>query len=74
MHSILRHLLTADQIVKYLQINNITHVEDPSNQDQKFLRNKIRTFLNNLEDKEIINQRISRASKNILENSGTFNR
>ena len=59
---------TKDQLKKYLQINNITHVEDPSNQDQKFLRNKIRTFLNNLEDKEIINQRISRASKNILEN------
>lgn len=59
---------TKDQLQKYLQINNITHIEDPSNQDQKFLRNKIRTFLNSFEDKEVINQRISRASKNILEN------
>ena len=59
---------TKDELVKYLQEKNITHIEDPSNRDQRFLRNKIRNFLNEFEEKDLINHRIVKASKNILEN------
>lgn len=68
--NLIRSLLdfTKEELKNYLIKINIKYIEDPTNEDQKFLRNKIRKFLNDFEDKKIINQRIVRASKNILEN------
>ncbi|MFT6331949.1 MAG: tRNA(Ile)-lysidine synthase [Lentimonas sp.] len=54
-------------LTQYLQNKKISWVEDESNEDEKFLRNKIRNFLKNLPDSEIINSRISLASNAILE-------
>lgn len=59
---------SKEDLRQYLSQNNIGYIEDKTNEDQKFLRNKIRAFLNEFDNKEIINQRISRASANILEN------
>ncbi len=52
---------------KYLQTKKVNWVEDESNQDQKFLRNKIRNFLQTLPDFKVINDRIALASQAILE-------
>ncbi|MES2677153.1 MAG: tRNA lysidine(34) synthetase TilS [Pseudomonadota bacterium] len=52
---------------QYLQAKKINWVEDETNQDEKFLRNKIRKFLQTLPDFAIINSRISLASTAILE-------
>jgi tRNA(Ile)-lysidine synthase len=57
-----------EDLEKYLQENNIKFFEDESNKDEKYLRNKIRNFINSLEDKDLINNRIALASKSILEN------
>ena len=59
---------SKEELQKYLKEKNIDYIEDPSNKDQKFLRNKIRHFLNEFPEKNLINQRIVKASKNILEN------
>ena len=50
---ILRPLLNTSpqQLQKYLQQKNIRWIEDESNQDERFLRNKIRKFLPLLEQK-----------------------
>ncbi len=68
--NIIRPLLSFKkfELEKYLIKNKISWVEDESNQDEKFLRNKIRNFLNSLPDKDLINQRINLASNSILEN------
>jgi tRNA(Ile)-lysidine synthase len=60
--------ITKLQLQEYLQEKNIAHINDKTNDDQKFLRNKIRIFLNDFEDRDIINYRINKASQNILEN------
>ncbi len=66
---IIRPLLNfkKEELKEYLEKNNINWIEDESNQDKKYLRNKIRSFLNSLDDKNLINQRIALASKSILE-------
>ncbi|MDA7705662.1 tRNA lysidine(34) synthetase TilS, partial [Rickettsiales bacterium] len=68
--NLIRPLLdfSKEDLMIYLKDNNISYIEDPSNYDQKFLRNKIRSFLNDFDNKEIINQRIAKASDHILEN------
>jgi tRNA(Ile)-lysidine synthase len=50
----------------YLLKKEVHWVEDESNTQDKYLRNKIRKFLNSLEDKHLINQRISLANRSIL--------
>ncbi len=52
---------------QYLQTKKASWVEDETNEDEKFLRNKIRKFLQTLPDYEAINSRIALASKTILE-------
>ncbi|MDR1425999.1 MAG: tRNA lysidine(34) synthetase TilS [Rickettsiales bacterium] len=44
---------------KYLRDIGAVWVEDPSNNDQRFLRNKIRFFLNSFENRDEITDRIS---------------
>jgi len=66
---IIRPLLdfSKSDLEKYLQIKKVAWVEDETNQDEKFLRNKIRKFLQTLPDFEVINDRIALASQAILE-------
>ena len=68
--TIIRPLLDfkKEELTDYLTQNNISWIEDESNKDEKFLRNKIRNFLNTLEDKDLINQRINLATNSILQN------
>lgn len=67
---IIRPLLDfkKEEFQEYLLNKKITWIEDESNQDEKYLRNKIRLFLNSLKDKDLINQRVAKASSSILEN------
>ena len=58
---------TKNDLKKYLQEKKISWVEDESNEDEKFLRNKIRKFLKSLPEPEVINGRIALASRSILE-------
>ena len=52
---------------KYLQGQKIKWFEDESNLDKKFLRNKIRKFLMNLEESELVQERIVKFSENLGE-------
>ena len=52
---------------QYLQNKKVSWAEDETNEDEKFLRNKIRNFLKSLPDFEFINNRIALASEAILE-------
>ena len=51
--------LKKDNLKKYLLQNNIKWIEDESNTDEKYLRNKIRTFLNSFNEKDNIINRIN---------------
>lgn len=51
--------IKKEDLKKYLINQNIQWVEDESNSDEKYLRNKIRNFLNSFEDKENIIKRIN---------------
>jgi tRNA(Ile)-lysidine synthase len=65
--TILRPFLNLDKenLRQYLVENKIQWVEDESNTDEKYLRNKIRNFLNTFEDKKIILKRINSAIEEI---------
>ncbi len=67
--NIIRPLLGffKDDLKQYLQTKKISWVEDETNEDEKFLRNKIRKFLQSLPDNQVINSRISLASQAILQ-------
>lgn len=62
-----------EDLKQYLITENISWFEDESNQDEKFLRNKIRHFLESLPNQDLINQRVALASKSILENKKIIN-
>ncbi len=66
---VIRPLLdfSKTNLKQYLQAKKINWVEDETNEDEKFLRNKIRKFLQTLPDYEVINDRIALASRAILE-------
>jgi len=57
--------ITKDELKNYLRDQKIQWFEDETNNDEKFLRNKIRKFLTSFEDKNIIEKRIYSASKEI---------
>lgn len=65
-----RPLLTSQKIEleKYLKLHKIKHFEDESNEDEKFLRNKIRKFLASLEESELVQERIVKLSEILDEN------
>ncbi len=65
-----RPLLTAQKIEleKYLKLHKIKHFEDESNEDEKFLRNKIRKFLAGLDESDLIQERIVKLSEVFDEN------
>lgn len=54
-----------EDLKEYLEIKNIKWVEDSSNFDEKYLRNKIRNFLNSFENKDKIIERINSAVEKI---------
>lgn len=56
-----------DQLKKYLQAKKIKWFEDESNDDEKFLRNKIRKFFEQFEEKNLIQKRIKNAAETIKE-------
>ncbi|NBX52511.1 MAG: tRNA lysidine(34) synthetase TilS [Proteobacteria bacterium] len=56
---------SKDELKNYLRDQKIQWFEDETNDDEKFLRNKIRKFLASFEDKNIIEKRIYSASKEI---------
>ncbi|MFT5703141.1 MAG: tRNA(Ile)-lysidine synthase [Rickettsiales bacterium] len=66
---IIRPLLdfSKDDLRQYLLAQKVDWVEDETNEDEKFLRNKIRNFLQTLPDSGAINSRIALASNAILE-------
>jgi len=67
--NIIRPLLdvSKNDLKKYLQAKQINWVEDETNEDEKFLRNKIRKFLQTLPEPEVIGNRVALASRSILE-------
>ena len=66
---IMRPLLDFDKkdLKNYLKEKNITWFEDETNEDEKFLRNKIRKFLETFEEKDQIHSRIKKTSDEISE-------
>lgn len=58
---------TKLELQQFLKGRKIKWFEDPTNQDEKFLRNKIRKFLASFEDRELIAKRIISASNQIAE-------
>ena len=61
--AILRPLLSISKVdlQEYLINKNISWHEDESNQEDIFLRNKIRKFINSFEDRELIKKRLKKA-------------
>ena len=74
---ILRPLLDLDkeELVSYLQSQNENWVEDPSNNNAKFDRIKVRNFINNQDflEKSLFNNRIILAINNLKRAKETFN-
>lgn len=74
--TIIRPFLSVrkEDLREYLIKNNIEWIEDESNSDEKFLRNKIRNFLNSFEEKDNIIKRINavvdtfQTAENIIKN------
>lgn len=56
------------QIQNYLNENKVEWMEDKSNSDEKFLRNKIRKFINTFDNRDEIISRISFAIEEINKN------
>lgn len=57
--------ITKDELKNFLQEKNIKWFEDETNKDEKFLRNKIRNFLDTFEEKDVICKRIKTTSDDI---------
>jgi tRNA(Ile)-lysidine synthase len=58
---------TKSQLIDFLQKRNLTWIEDESNDDERFLRNKIRKFFNSFEEKELIFSRINKLTKDLAQ-------
>jgi tRNA(Ile)-lysidine synthase len=75
-YTIIRPFLNVrkDELQQYLNSENIKWCEDKSNEDEKYLRNKIRSFLNSFTDKDLIINRINKTiqtlqkANNIIKN------
>ncbi len=65
--TILRPFLNIQkhELIQFLEENNIKWIEDESNSDTRFLRNKVRNFLNTFQDNYIITNRINSAINEI---------
>jgi tRNA(Ile)-lysidine synthase len=56
---------TKDDLKKFLTAQKIQWFEDETNQDEKFLRNKIRKFFESFEEQNLIQKRIKNAADEI---------
>jgi len=56
---------SKDDLQEFLRSKKVKWFEDETNQDEKFLRNKIRNFFNSFEEKNLIHKRIKNASDEI---------
>jgi tRNA(Ile)-lysidine synthase len=64
--------ISKDELKNYLIAKNIAWFEDETNDDEKFLRNKIRKFLASFDDKNLLEKRIYNASKEISKTRDFF--
>lgn len=66
---LLRPLLDfeKDELKSFLRQEKVQWFEDETNEDEKFLRNKIRKFLASFEDEKLIQKRIKKAADEISE-------
>lgn len=64
--------ISKDELKNYLIEKNISWFEDETNDDEKFLRNKIRKFLASFEDKNLLEKRIYNASNEIAKTRDFF--
>ncbi|MDA0902231.1 MAG: tRNA lysidine(34) synthetase TilS [Proteobacteria bacterium] len=66
---LLRPLLEfhKDELQAYLTQRKVAWFEDSTNEDEQILRNKIRKFLNSLDDAALINKRVASAAQSILQ-------
>lgn len=59
--------IKKQELKDYLTAKNISWFEDESNNNEKFLRNKIRNFLSSFEEEDLIINRIKNSSEEISE-------
>lgn len=59
--------ITKSDLKNYLLQKNISWIEDESNKDERFLRNKIRNFLESFEEQDLIAKRIKNSTDEIAE-------
>jgi tRNA(Ile)-lysidine synthase len=64
--------ISKDELKNYLIAKNIEWFEDETNDDEKFLRNKIRKFLASFDDKNLFEKRIYQASLEISKTRDFF--
>jgi len=64
--------ITKDQLKEFLQSKKIKWFEDETNDDEKFLRNKIRKFFNSFSDKNLIQKRIKNSTDEIAQMRDLF--
>jgi tRNA(Ile)-lysidine synthase len=57
--------VTKDELKDFLQAKKIKWIEDESNKDERFLRNKIRNFFDTFEEKNLIQKRVKNAADEI---------
>lgn len=63
---------TKDDLKEFLRSKKVKWFEDETNSDEKFLRNKIRKFLETFSDKDLINKRIKFAAEEIASTRDLF--
>ncbi len=61
-----------EELQSFLKANKIKWFEDESNEDEKFLRNKIRKFLDSFPEKNLIEKRINNSSEEIAKTRDLF--
>ena len=65
--TIIRPLLSINKykLTQYLKENNVNWVEDPSNKDDKYLRSKIRKFIQSEQEVDLLVDRLAKTAENM---------
>jgi tRNA(Ile)-lysidine synthase len=56
---------SKDDLQQYLKLQNVKWFEDETNEDERFVRNKIRNFFNSFEEKNLIQKRVKNAADEV---------